>query len=258
MRALRVRDLLPRFPTSNNAVEWVKENVFSNAASPQTSEGSDKAESALTFTIDSAPVRTIAHWIPVSRQAMDDFAALRQYLEVRLVEGLRDKEDSQLLTGDGTGVNISGLVTEATAYNTGLNISGDQRIDKLAHSFTQLWESGRTPTGIVLHPRDWHAILLIKAETGGSNTGEYLMGPPNAIADPALWGVPVATSTAMTQGTFLVGDFRMAAVWDRMEAVVEISDSHSDYFIKNLLAVRAEERLTLTVFQSDAFIYGSF
>jgi len=84
------------------------------------------------------------------------------------------------------------------------------------------------------------------------------MGPPNAIAEPTLWGVPVATSVAMTQSKFLVGDFRMAAVWDRMEAVVEISDSHSDYFIKNLLAVRAEERLTLTVFRSDAFIYGSF
>ena len=114
VRRLRVRDLMPRFPTSNNAVEFVKENAFTNAASP-TAETISKPESALTFAIDSATVKTIATWIPAAKQVLDDFAALQSYINQRLLEGLMDIEDYELVGGDGTGQHISGLTTEATA-----------------------------------------------------------------------------------------------------------------------------------------------
>ena len=95
-RRIRVRDFIPTYPTRNNAVEFIHENAFTNAASPQT-EGESKAESALTFTIDSSPVRTLAHWIPATRQVLDDFAELGLYLNSRLLTGLRDIEDYELL-----------------------------------------------------------------------------------------------------------------------------------------------------------------
>lgn len=258
VRTLRVRDLLPRFQTTNNAIEFVKENVFTSAASPVV-EANAKAESALTFTIDSAPVRTIAHWIPASNQVLADWGQLQGFIETRLIEGLKDKEDSELLTGDGLGVHISGLITEATAYDTALNVGSDTRIDKLRHALRQLRASEFEPDGIVLHPNDWEVIELIKTEEGGANKGVYIMGGPANTSAPRIWGKPVALTTAMTSGKFLVGDFaRACAVYDRMEARIDISTEHSDYFTKNLVAIRAEERLALAVYQPTRLIYGTF
>ena len=256
---MRVRDLIPRIATTNNAVEWVKTNSIIHAASPQTSEGSAKEESTYTFTIDSSPVRTIAHWVPASQQALDDWDALRGAIEFELLKGLADKEDQQLLTGDGTGVNISGLVTEATAYNTGLNVSGDTRIDKLRHAMLQLQQLDRSPDAVVLHPNDWSAITLIKTEEGGANTGPYILGGPAASPQQTIWGLRVATTTAMTSGYFLVGAFAEGAfVADRMSATIDVSDSHADYLTKNLVAIRCEERIALVVKRADYFVYGAF
>jgi HK97 family phage major capsid protein len=256
VRRNRVRDLMPRFPTTMSAVEFVKENVFTNAASPQA-EASSKAESALTFTIDYSNVRTIAHWIPATKQILDDFTQLQAYIDMRLLEGLKDKEDSELLTGDGLGDHLSGLTLEATAYDTARTAVGDTYIDKLNHAISQVEDVNLTATGIVLHPRDWRAIQLTKDQA--SNVGNYIMGGPKGNADEMLWGLPVATSTAVTVGKFFVGAFAThTAIWDRMDARVDVSTEHSDYFIKNMVAIRAEERLAFTVYRSDAVVYGSF
>lgn len=256
VRRIRVRDLMPRMTTTNNAVEFVKENAFTNNASP-TAETISKPESALTFTIDSATVKTVAHWIPAARQVLDDFPALGGFVNQRLLEGLKDVEDYELVAGDGTGQHLSGLSTEATAYDTARNASGDTYIDKLNHAISQIEDVLHAADGIILHPRDWRAIQLTKDQA--SNVGNYVLGGPAGVASPVLWGVPVAVTTAVTRGTFYVGAFNLyTAVWDRMDARVDISTEHSDYFIRNMVAIRAEERLAFTVTRSDAVVYGSF
>lgn len=258
VRAMRVRDLIPRFPTLNNAVEWVKENVFTNLASP-IAETISKPESALTFTIDSASVRTIAHWIPAAKQVLDDFGLLQAYVEMRLLEGLKDIEDYELVAGDGTGQHLSGFSTEAAAYDTARSVASDTKLDTLNHAISQIEDVHHNADGIILHPRDWRAIQLLKTEEGGTNKGSYLVGGPTGEAAPIIWGVPVATTTAVTKGTFYVGAFqRFTALFDRMEARVDVSTEHADFFIRNLVAIRAEERLALAVYRSDAVIYGSF
>lgn len=256
VRRVRVRDLFPRFPTSNSSVEFAKENVYTNNASPQV-EASAKEESALTFTIDYANVKTIAHWIPAAKQILADMPALQAYINQRLLDGLKDEEDAQLLTGDNTGQNLSGLSTEATAYDTGLNDTGDTYIDKVGNAIGQVEAVNLVPDGIIVHPSDWRRMNKVKDQASG--VGNYVLGGPASMATPTLWGLPVATTTAVTVGTFFVGAFQThSAIWDREDAMVEISTEHSDYFTKNLVAIRAEERLTVAFYRSDAFIYGSF
>lgn len=257
-RRIRVRSLIPFGRTTSNAVEYVKRNVFTNVASPQV-EGSDKSESALTLTIGSATVRTLAHWIPATRQVLDDFAQLQSIINTELLDGLADEEDEQLLSGDGTGVNLSGLVTNATAYAGTYDAASDTRIDKLNHAIAELNASNYVPDGIVLNPVDWRIIQVIKTNEGGANLGPYILGGPGAALPDSLWGLPVATTTAMTIGTFLVGQFAGSVRgFDRMDATIDVSTEHSDYFIKNLVAIRAEERLTIAVTRGAGFRYGSF
>jgi HK97 family phage major capsid protein len=255
-RRVRVRELMPRFTTTSNDVEFVKENAFTNAASPQV-EASNKAESALTFTIDHAAVKTLAHWIPASRQILDDFAGLQAYIDQRLLDGLMDLEDAEIVSGSGTGEHLSGLITEATAYDTGLNETGDTQIDKITNAIGQLEALNMMADGIIVHPTDWRKMNKVKDQANG--VGNYVLGGPGSLAPFTLWGLPVATTTALTAGTFLVGAFqRYCAIWDRMQARIDISTEHSDYFIKNMVAIRAEERLTFTQYRSDATVYGSF
>lgn len=258
-RGLRVRDLIRVLPTGDNAVSFVKENAFTNAAYPQT-ESSAKAESALTFTIDSAPVRTIAHWIPASAQALADAGWLQDAINFRLLSGLADQEDFELLRGDGTGSHISGLITEATAWNTAsYYTAGHTLIDQISDMLEQLSDSERMATGIVMRPSYWWKILRMRSEDGGANTGMYLLGGPAGVAVPVIWGKPVALTTAMPPGKVLVGDFQNGCnIFDRMDARIDVSNSHSDFFVKNLVAIRAEERIALAVYRSDYFVYGSF
>ena len=121
----------------------------------------------------------------------------------------------------------------------------------------------REATGIILNPTDWRAITTTKTNAPSTGNGLYILGGvlgggPGGVAAQTIWGVPVAITTAQPPGKFTVGDFSGAVVCDRMDARIDISTEHSDFFIKNMVAIRAEERLALVVKRADYFVYGSF
>jgi HK97 family phage major capsid protein len=264
VQRLTVRDLLPVTPISSNLVEYVKEASFTNNAAPQYSAGQYenvvKAESAMTFTLSSMGVSTLAHWIPVSRQLLDDAPAIQGYINSRLTYGLKLVEETELLTGSGIQGHLSGLVTNATTFDTTPVVTAsDSYIDVLRRAVTQVQLSFFEPDGIVLHPRDWEVIELTKETGTGISSGMYIYANPRVQSGPQLWGLPVVVTTSMTQGQFLVGNFSQSSmIWDRNAATVEISREHSDYFVRNMAAILVEERLALTVFRATALIYGGF
>lgn len=252
-RTLRVRDLLLKGRTSSNAVEYAKETSFTNSAAP-VAEAAAKPQSSLAFELLQAPVRTIAHWIRASKQVLDDVPQLQTYIDTRLRYGLALVEEAQLLAGDGTGQNILGLIPQATAFDTSRLKVGDTRIDVIRRAMTQLRLTEYFASAVVLHPQDWEEIELTK-----DTTEDYIWANPQALRGPTIWGLPVLDSTSLEPGEFLVGDFQRAAqLWDREDANVEISTEDADNFTHNLVTIRAEERLALTVYRDEAFIYGDF
>lgn len=253
LRRLTIRDLLAQGRTTSNAIEYVRENVFTSGAAP-VAEGALKPESQLTFTKETANVKTIAHWIQASRQIMDDAPMLESYVNGRLLFGLDLVEEGQLLNGDGTGDNLIGLNNVATAYATSLNATGDTRADQIAHAIFQVSESEFEASGLILNPRDWHAIALLK-----DADGRYIFGGPAAFAAKVMWGLPVVATKAQAQGTFTVGGFDLASqIWDRMDATIEISNQDRDNFVKNMLTILCEERLAVTHYRPTAIIKGAF
>lgn len=253
LRRLTIRDLLAQGRISSNSLEYVRENVFINSAAP-VAEFYLKPESNLTFSKETATVKTIAHWIQASRQVMDDAPMLESYVNNRLLFGLALVEEGQLLNGDGTGDNLVGLNKVATAYDGSLTATGDTRADMIAHAIFQTSESEFEASGIILNPRDWHAIALLK-----DADGRYIFGGPAAFAAKVMWGLPVVATKAQAQGTFTVGGFDLASqVWDRMDATVEVSREDRDNFVKNMLTILCEERLALAHYRPTAIIKGSF
>ncbi len=225
--------------------------MFTNAAAP-VAEGTLKPESNITFTKETANVKTIAHWIQASRQIMDDAPALQSYINSRMMYGLALVEENQMLNGDGTGDNLQGLNVVATDYETALNATGDTGADVLAHAIYQVSLSEFEADGIILNPADWHRIALLK-----DANGNYIMGGPQAFASKVLWGLPVVSTTAQAAGKFTVGAFGLASqVWDRMDATIEISNQDRDNFVKNMLTILCEERLALAHYRPAAIVTG--
>lgn len=252
-RTLRIRDLLPKGRTTSNAIEFMQETGFTNNAAV-VAEAAQKPESSLSFDLQTAPVRTIAHFIKASVQVLDDVPALQSYIDTRLRYGLALVEETELLSGDGTGQHLLGLIPQATPFDVNRLKVGDTRIDVIRRAMTQLRLSEYRADGIVLHPDDWEEIELTK-----DDNQDYVWANPRQLAGPTLWGLPVIDSTSLEPGEFLIGAFQMAAmIWDRQDAVVELSTEDSDNFQKNLVTIRAEERLALTVFRPESFIYGDF
>lgn len=249
----RIRSLLNEARTTSNMIEYVKELGFTNAAAV-VSEGVQKPESEITFEEATAPIRTIAHWIHISRQAMDDAPQIQGIIDGRLRFGLEAAEEDEILNGDGTGQHVDGLISQATAYSAPITISGGTPVDTLRLAMLQASLALYPANGIVIHPSEWARIELQK-----TTDGAYLFANPQGIAGPTLWGLPVVATQAMSGDDFLVGAFNTAAtIWDRMDTEVLISSEDRDNFVKNMLTVRAEKRLGLAVYRPEALIYGDF
>jgi HK97 family phage major capsid protein len=256
-RMMTIRDLMPVGRTSSNLVQYTKENVFTNSAGPQYTsparENVTKPESGITFTLANAAVVTLAHWIPVSRQVLDDAPQLQSYINGRLMYGLKLEEEDQILNGDGDGSNISGILDSGnyTAYNR--TTTGDTEIDVIRRAITQAQLSEYMVDAIVLNPEDWEDIELQKA-----SDLHYIWANPAIAAGPQLWGRRVVTTNSIAAGKFLVGAFGMGAqIWDRQDAAVQISFENDTNFVKNMATLLCEERLALTVYRPAAFISGS-
>jgi len=262
---LTIRDILNVVPTQSNLIEFVRESSSTNAAapqgkgsSPQVYENVAKAESAMAFQLAYEAVQTVAHWIPASRQVLDDSAALQAYVNGRMTYFLKLEEEKQLLNGTGTGGDLNGLITQATPYDTSLDVAGDTKIDTLRHAMLQCELANGNVTSFVFNPTDWHDIELIKT-TGTASSGQYVFSNPHMIGTPTIWGRPVVISLSMSAGEFLTGDFTLAAdLWDRMQSSVEISREHSDFFTKNMVAILCEERLALVVYRPEVLFSGTF
>ncbi|APR51996.1 phage major capsid protein [Sphingomonas koreensis] len=247
----RVRSLLTPGRTTSNMIEYARQTARVNNAAP-VAEAAQKPESNYAWEEATAPVRTIAHWVPASRQAMDDIPQLESLIDGELRYGLDDVEDAQLLMGDNTGQNLAGLYPAATAYAAPIEIAGLTRIDQLRLAILQVELADYAPDGQILHPTDWASIELTKTVDGA-----YIFANPTGIAGPVLWGRPVVSTKRIGVSNFMVGAFKMAAqIFDRMETEVRISDQDRDNFIKNMLTVRAEKRLALAIRRAAAMVKG--
>ncbi|QKC65180.1 phage major capsid protein [Mesorhizobium loti] len=257
-RRMTIRDLLTPGNTDKNAIQYVKETGFTNAAATVSeTAGGAKPQSDIKFDIMTTSVTTIAHWVLATKQILDDVPQLQSYIDGRLRYGLMYVEENQLLNGGGTGTDLNGIYTQATNYAAPINptAAGNlTKIDVIRLAILQAFLAEYPANGIVLHPSDWADIELTKTDVG-----DYLFANPQNGTEPRLWRLPVVETQAMTVDRFLTGAFQLGAqIFDREDANVELSTEDSDNFRKNLVTIRAEERLALAVYRPESFIKGAF
>ncbi|WP_439895407.1 phage major capsid protein [Pseudomonas syringae] len=252
-RPFTIRDLIMPGRTSSNAIEYVRESGYQNMAAP-VGETLAKPQSDLSFELITTTVKTIAHWFRASKQVLADIPLLQSYIDGRAIYGLKYVEENQILAGDGTGQNLLGLIPQATAFNNTLRAAGDTKIDTLRRAILQVRIAEYRASAIALNPIDWADMELAK-----DTTGSYIWVNVQDGGQPRMWRLPVIDTNAVPAGGFLVGAFNIAAqVFDREDANVEVSTEDADNFTKNMVTIRAEERLALAVYRPQSFVYGQF
>lgn len=253
-RRLMVRDLLPVIRVTTGTVEYPRVKTVTNNAA-MVAEGTLKPQSDMQVELVNVPIRKIAHWMLASAEILADAPQLQGIIDNELIYDLGLVEETQLLFGDGTGQNLLGMFTQASAFSAGTaTTTNPNKIDALLFAILQGALADIPPTGIVVHPSDWTAMRGLK-----NADGDYILGPPAADVEPRLFGLPVVATKAMLAGSFLVGDFAgSATLYDRLAASVQISSEDSDNFRMNLLTLLGEERIGLAVKRATGFIAGTF
>jgi HK97 family phage major capsid protein len=248
-----IRQVLPSMPVSSNMVNSLREDTWNNSAQ-FVAQGGAKPESDITFEQYNVPVETVAHWIKVSNQLLADAPAIAAYIDRRARDGLAQEVDRQLLLGNGTTPNLSGLTDSGnfTAYSA---VSDDLLVDAINRAKYQLWAIGRAPDTVIVNPADWGAMERTRE---GANSGMYLYGLPGQLANVNPFGVRIVMSNFMPQGSFLIGALQGSTmVYNRQGATVEMGYVNDD-FTKNLVTIRVEERLGLGVERPTGILYGAF
>lgn len=260
--------LFDQIETDQNSFAYMEETTFTNAAAEQAEEATT-AEAALDFTEQTAPIRKIGVFLPVTEELLADVAGIQGYVNSRLGTMMKLRLDSQLLSGDGTAPNIEGILdagksnVDSIAYGS---YSGElKQFGAIYQAITNIRTGAFVePDAIVMHPNDWYQLVTTISDFDGTSSAGYAAKSPLFVVaggfgdapTPRIWGIPVVPSTAIAENTVLVGRFgggEAAHVVMRQGVDLAVSDSHSDFFLKGKLAIRATMRVGLAVYRQEAF-----
>jgi HK97 family phage major capsid protein len=257
---LTIADLIASGQTTTTSIEYVRETVADAGSAATVAETGQKPETRLEFDLDDSPVRKIAVFLPVSDEMLEDVAQIRSYINARLTLFVKIEEENQILNKTGSGTDLNGLLNQVPAENEdatvateGLDTTDPNGADHIFAALTVARRSFLEPDGIVVNTDDWARLRLLK-----DGNGNYIAGSPFSTGagepEERLWNKRVVVTSAIDEGTALVGAFGLGAqIFRRGGLTVEASNSHADYFRHNMTAIRSEERLALVVYRPQAF-----
>jgi len=268
-RQIRTRDLLSVVPTRTQNTLYIRQTGYTNSAATAAMNQADPAtataaaQSSLAYTQESAVAKLISHWIPAPKNMLMDVPQLENAIETQGKLGVLLKEDTQILSGSGTGTDMLGILNDPgtpAAYKWSDGATTDTQADALLHAIVAAFISNYEPDGIVLHPTDWKNIVMLKDTLGRYILPQYfsenMIGSPSQASVKTLqvWGLPTVRTTAISAGTGLVGAFKTAAVlYDLEETEMVVFDQHADFALKMINVMFFYERLALAIKRPEAF-----
>jgi hypothetical protein len=217
--------VIGREPVTSGAVDYTVWGPAPVAGGP-IAEGAPKPAADLVPTPASGTLGTYAHWKPISRQALEDSPRIQSIVEGKLRQGLALKLQAEALAT---------ITDPAVLWQTA---SGPGASGAIRKAIAVLQEDGYAPNAVLLNADDYANADLDAA--AASNSGPTSYGN--------FWGLVPVPVPGLAAGTCYVGDFKEAVTWfDRNTTSVYLTDSHADFFIKNLLVILAEQRALFAV-----------
>lgn len=258
-RPVHVRSLISGGSTVSDVIRYVKESGYANNAAP-AAEGATLAQSDFDMTASTALVQKIGTYFRISEEMLADTPQLTSYLSARAPEKLLEIEDSQLLSGNGSAPNLSGIIGAAADFDVSSggafyqSVESANEFDVIVAALNQLSLANYSADCILLNPTDFHKILLLK-----DTTNNYIKDQVYAGLQPTFMGVKVILNTAMAAGSFLIGNFAAGSqMWIRENLNVEFFREDGTNVRDGFVTVRVSERVALANYLPNAYVNGAF
>lgn len=259
LRPLTIVDMITVGRTGSNLVEYVRINRLTRAAAvvPEVTDvtgagytAGAKPQSSMGFEIVQEGVKTIAVWMPITRQILSDAPQLESEIDNFEEQDLLLALEEEIITGTG-GTHFRGLEnTPGITPHPRQAGDADLLVTTRKARTTAMVVARARSTGFLFNPYDWQDIDLLRNATAGN----FYFGGPTVMGIQQLWGLPVAESEVIPQGTAYTGDLKQMKLWDREQPTRRITDSHSDFFTHNLLAILTELRAAFGVRRPAAIV----
>lgn len=246
-RPIQVAEIIPTTTTSQQAVVYMEETIFTNAAT-EIAEAGTYPEAALVYTEQTSLVRKIAVFLPVTDEQLEDEPQARSTIDNRLPFMVRQRLDLQILVGNGTAPNLRGILNVVGIQTQAKG--ADPTPDAVYKGIVKVEVTGQAmANAVVFHPTNWQDVRLLRTADG-----LYIWGNPSDAGPERIWGLQVVRAQAETLGTALVGDFQnFVELAVRRGVDVQVSNSHSTFFVEGKQALRADMRAALVVYRPAAF-----
>lgn len=248
-------DVLPSGRTNSGTIWYPRHTGGEGGVAPwaMANPATDKPQVDFDFDSVSDPVEWLAGYVKVPRAMLEDIEWLRSFVNQNLLLSLKKAENNQILNGNGTSPQLSGIIPQAAAYDGSYAIGVERIIDA---GYGQVNEAYGNANLAILHPRDAVAIILNKA----SGSGEYDL-PPGTIGFVnnrlTIAGMTVVQTTEMDQGSFLVGDNTASQFITRLSPELRVFEQNEDDAKKNLIMIRIEERAALATYYPNWWVTGT-
>lgn len=252
------RNLINVSTIKGNKVTWVNKEANEGGAG-MTAEGAKKSQVSWTYTEESADVKKVTEFIKVSKEALDDLDFLRSEINSELIEGVELKLDEQISSGDGTGLNLKGILPQVPVFNvTGTpldkSVSNANKRDVLRSAVALIRKNRFNANYIIINPMDGATMELEKG-----TDGHYILPPFTSVDGTKVGATLVVENEAIAEGEFLAGDFTKSNLRIKEDININVGYSDDD-FVKNLVTILAEMRAVhyIKKHHKPAFVKGVF
>lgn len=249
----KIEPLIPHIAVTTDSVDYV--TVADTIGAAGVAEAGAIPESKFTPTLAKANVVNVAHYTKITKQLADDAPALAAYINTKMLYGLQNKVEDQIVNGNGTAPQLKGLLATGSYTDASAQLTGAKNLFDLLLLLQGVAETAAyEPEALVLNPMTWAQLAMEK-----DSQGRYLLGGPGLAANKSVWGIPVVTSSAVPAGKFIFGNFtQTATVYDRQQVAVEMTNTNEDDFTHYLYTIRASRRLALAVEVPAGIFAGDF
>lgn len=249
----KIEPLIPHIAVTTDSVDYV--TVADTIGAAGVAEAGAIPESKFTPTLAKANVVNVAHYTKITKQLADDAPALAAYINTKMLYGLQNKVESQIVNGNGTAPQLKGLLATGSYTDASAQLTGAKNLFDLLLLLQGVAETAAyEPEALVLNPMTWAQLAMEK-----DSQGRYLLGGPGLAANKSVWGIPVVTSSAVPAGKFIFGNFtQTVTIYDRQQVAVEMTGTNEDDFTHYLYTIRASRRLALAVEVPAGIFAGDF
>ena len=241
---LVIRDLFGAETISGSTLVYLVEGALQGAPAV-TAEGAKKPQIHFADpTPKTVSLAKVACHIKESDEYINDYPFLASAINGRLLYELGLVEQNKLVADL---LATSGIQT-GTYAATGTATDIADAILQAAMDVQA--QTGFPADAIAMNPADWYILRVGKDGDDRYYGGGYF----GVQSVPNIWGIPVCVSSSITSGTVVVGAFKTcASVVTNGGVSVEAVNTNEDDFVKNLMTIRAEERLALAVRRPAGF-----